>query len=216
MNAVACPHCQRGVAYNPSLAGQAVSCPHCSRAFQMPVLRARVPRAQPVSTQPEPQGSRHDVGDDFVVNTEARFDRHAARPRSRSSSNTALGAVVICAIVLAIGLIAVFFSGELSGGRTWYGIGYERGSARGRYDRNHANTPNATFTPPFGDFIKRASTMGAEEYQREMSSMSNDQLRAAAIIREVLQEEQGFPEPGTPEFGDFARGYEEGYISGYY
>jgi len=52
---VECPHCNKPIANNSSVAGKIVKCPNCTEKFQMPILAAPQSTAQPVpESKPDP------------------------------------------------------------------------------------------------------------------------------------------------------------------
>ena len=74
---VACPHCNKPIANNSSVAGKVVKCPNCTNKFQMPTLV--VPPSTAKARQTEDSAIEDASGQDFLasISQSGPAERHA-------------------------------------------------------------------------------------------------------------------------------------------
>lgn len=182
---ISCPHCGQPIVNDGSLAGQLVMCPICHSQLQMPAPDVVLP--PPVLPQGPPATS---VPPPFISDSPEIIRRpqrisHVNVKRRKPSPNPLIATLIILFAITALS-VAVIGSRRSSGSKDAPDTWYDKGYNLGYESGQIDRNDGSRFNPMLGD-------------------------RVAFYL-----EDKGLtPRMGTPEYGDFLRGYERGYSDGY-
>jgi len=186
MIAVKCPHCQAAIRCDDRFAGQVVLCPTCKKQLQMPTvaqpLPAQASAGLPDSAPTEEQNFTWTPGD--TQRSSTRYSTSRTHTSRRKKTDPTLYIVGGVLVVVAVLGIALVGGGGLgSKGHSSQPAAYEQGHAMGK---------------AIGEVHRN---YGTNDIDKAKETLDSPEIKPGDI-----------PKIGTPEYGDFIKGFEEGYF----
>lgn len=203
--AVKCPHCQGHFTADTADMGKVLVCPSCQKQLRAPTEAPKLdsPQATPVIQINVNPPNRRKAGYVHRLAVRAGENWNKLKPETKVAVwVVAIPSLLVgtCTFCICLGIIDRMIP-DILGLHSAYDRGWAGGNLWGELDRNAGDPPSS----------RRALELHQLDVQITGGNTGDPVVARDYRYRKSVV----IPKPGTPEFGEYTRGFERGYSRGY-